>query len=132
MDCDALIAELHSLRARVAGVTNSLVAATDGLLLAADTDDVLEPEGLAAMAAASLGLSRQTTVVVGHGTFRQAAVYSSGGYLAVYAISQDVLMAVLGDEGLDLERLHRETQPTIERIGTIMAAAQAEPQTSPH
>ena len=31
-------------------------------------------------------------------------------------------MVVLGDEGVDLDRLHRATQPALRRIGSILTA----------
>ncbi|MEU7526421.1 roadblock/LC7 domain-containing protein [Saccharothrix sp. NPDC042600] len=121
MDYDALTAELCSLRERVSGVTDTLVAAIDGLLIAADTAPTLDPEGVSALAAADLGLARRTTAAIGQGTFRQTVVHSSGGYMAVYAVGPMALMVVLGDEGLDIHRLHLESQPVIERIDSLLS-----------
>lgn len=125
MNHEALVAELHTLREQVAGVTDTLLAGVDGLLIVADAEDKIDPDGISALAAAGLGLARTTTAAVGQGTFRQHVVHSSGGYLAVYAVAEDALMVVLGDEGLNITRLHQKSQPTIERIGSILATPHA-------
>jgi len=122
VDRDALAAELNALRRRVNGVTDTLVAGVDGLLIVADTEDRIDPESVSALAAAHLGLAHTTAATIGQGAFRQAVVRSSGGYLAVYSVDRLALMVVLGDEGLDIGRLHHASLPTIERIGSILTA----------
>jgi predicted regulator of Ras-like GTPase activity (Roadblock/LC7/MglB family) len=120
---DVLAAELNGLRERVAGVTDTLLAANDGLLIMADTSENIDAERISALAAADLGIARRTSEMAGHGAFRQTVVYSSGGCLAVYAVGTLALMVVFGDEGLDVTRLHQESQPAIERINSILTAA---------
>ncbi|GLZ35974.1 dynein regulation protein LC7 [Lentzea sp. NBRC 105346] len=123
MNQDALAAELHALRDRVAGITNTIVAANDGLLILADTSPDIDPEGISALAAADLGLARRSTAAIGLGAFRQTVTYSSSGCIAVYAVGSLALMVVVGDEGLNVTHLHQETQPAIERISSILTAA---------
>jgi predicted regulator of Ras-like GTPase activity (Roadblock/LC7/MglB family) len=118
-----LAVELRTLREQVTGITDTMIAAVDGLLIMADTADTIDPDGISALAAADLGLARTTTAALGQGTFRQTVVYSSGGYMAVYAVGRTALMVVLGDEGLNIARLHQESQPVIERIDSILSAA---------
>jgi predicted regulator of Ras-like GTPase activity (Roadblock/LC7/MglB family) len=60
--------------------------------------------------------------VTRQGTLRQTIVYSSGGYMAVYAIDPMALIVVLGDEGLNIARLHLQARPAIERIASILAS----------
>lgn len=121
MNHEALVAELHMLRERVTGITDTLLVGIDGLLIVAETGDKIDPEGISALAAAELGLARRATAATGQGTFRQSVVYASGGYMAVYAISHEALMVVIGDEGLDIERLYQKLQPAIERLGSILS-----------
>ena len=121
MNHEALVAELHVLREQVAGITDTLLCGVDGMLIVADTEDPIDPDGVSALAAAGLGLARTTTSAVGQGVFRQNVVYSSGGYLALYAIGQDALLVVLADEGLNIARLHQEAQPAINRIDSILS-----------
>jgi predicted regulator of Ras-like GTPase activity (Roadblock/LC7/MglB family) len=126
MDHEALAHEMRGLREQVTGITDTAVAASDGLLIAADTADSIDPEGLAALAAAGLGLSRRTAQATARGTLRRMVTYGSHGCAAFYAVGDTALMVVLGDEGLDVDRLHRVTQPALDRIGSILMNKTAE------
>ncbi|WP_320778770.1 roadblock/LC7 domain-containing protein [Streptomyces sp. CRN 30] len=127
MDHKALAMEMRGLREQVTGITDTAVAAADGLLIAADTAEDIDPEGLAAIAAAGLGLARRTTAATGRGTLHQTVAHGSHGCAAVYAVGESALMVVLGDEGVDLDRLHEETRPALTRIGSILTAPETVP-----
>jgi len=120
MNHDAMLAEMRSLREQITGVTGTVVATVDGLLVAADTGDGIDPHSLAAVAAAGLGIARRTVTVADQGALDQAVAHCSRGYTAVYALGDLALMIVLGDEGLDIGRLHSDSQPTLDRIGSIL------------
>lgn len=120
MDYDALGAELRKLRENVAGVTDTVLAASDGIPILTDVAKNVEPAHISALAAADLGIARQAAEVIGLGSLQQTVVFGSGGYMAVYSISRTALMVVLGDKGLNLGRLLHESRPAIERIGSIM------------
>ncbi|MER6288047.1 roadblock/LC7 domain-containing protein [Streptomyces sviceus] len=120
MDHQALALEMRGLREQVTGITDTALAAADGLLIAADTADSIDPEGLAALAAAGLGLARRTAEASARGTLRRTVTYGSHGCAAFYAVGDTALMVVLGDEGMDVDHLHRATQPTLNRIGSIL------------
>jgi uncharacterized protein len=122
LDHDALAAELHKLREQVAGVTDTVIAAVDGIPIIADAGASIDPANISALAAADLGIARKAAEVTGQGTLRQTVVYSSGGYMAVYAIGRMALMVVLGDKGLNVGRLLYESQPVIDRIDSILSA----------
>ena len=126
MDHEALALEMRVLREQVTGITDTAVAAADGLLIAADTADSIDPEGLAALAAAGLGLARRTAQATSRGTLRQTVTYGSHGCAAFYAVGDTALMVVLGDEGMDIDRLHLATQPALDRIGSILMNKTAE------
>ncbi|AZP23514.1 dynein regulation protein LC7 [Streptomyces aquilus] len=113
---------MRGLREQVTGITDTAVAAADGLLIAADTADSIDPEGLAALAAAGLGLARRTVGATARGTLRRTVTYGSHGCAAFYAVGDTALMVVIGDEGMDVDRLHRATQPALDRIDTILSA----------
>lgn len=121
MDHNALAGEMKGLRDQIPGITDTAVVAVDGLLIAADTEDAIEPNGLAALAAAGLGLARRTAAATGRGSLRRTVAYGNQGCAAVYAVGDTALMVVLGDEGLDVERLHLESQPMLNRIGAILS-----------
>ena len=126
MDHEALAHEMRGLREQVTGITDTAVAASDGLLIAADTADSIDPEGLAALAAAGGGIARRTDQATAHGALRPTVTDSSHGCAAFYAVGDTALMVVLGDEGLDVDRLHRVTQAALDRIGSILMDKTAE------
>jgi predicted regulator of Ras-like GTPase activity (Roadblock/LC7/MglB family) len=119
MSNEELLAELRGLREEVTGVTDTAVASADGLLIVSDTADV-RPEVLAAMAAAALGLGKSTGQEVGMGELREVVTRCQGGHIVVYAIRQSSLLVVLGDEGLDIDRLHLLSRPAVARLGDIL------------
>lgn len=120
MDRQNLLDELRDLRETVPGVTGTLVAACDGLLVAGDTEDYVDADSLAAIAAVSLGVARRVVGVTGRGTLCQAVTHASRGHVALYAIGDVALLAVIGDEGLDISRLHQQSQPTLGRLRMIL------------
>lgn len=120
MDRQALALEMRGLREQVPGITDTAVAAADGLLIAADTADSIDPEGLAALAAAGLGLARRTADATARGGLRRMVTYGSHGCAAVYAVGDTALMVVVGDESMDVDALHRATRPTLRRIDSIL------------
>ncbi|MCI3930937.1 roadblock/LC7 domain-containing protein [Streptomyces sp. AN091965] len=122
MNHEALATEMRGLREQLAGVTDTAVAAVDGLLIVSDTDEAIDAESLAALAAASLGLSQRMVAMTERGALHRAVSYGSRGCAAVYAVGDNALFVVLGDEGLDLDRLHRASQPVLKRIDTILAS----------
>ncbi|CCK27741.1 hypothetical protein BN159_3362 [Streptomyces davaonensis JCM 4913] len=122
MDHEALAREMRGLREQVTGITDTAVAAADGLLIAADTADSIDAECLAALAAAGLGLARRTVQTAERGALRRTVTYGSGGCAAFYAVGDTALMVVLGDEGMDLDRLHQATQPALRRIDSILTS----------
>jgi predicted regulator of Ras-like GTPase activity (Roadblock/LC7/MglB family) len=129
MDRQALVTEMRSLRERVPGVTGALVAALDGQLVAADLgpgpDSGVDPQSLARNAAASLGAARQVARLTGQGTLGQAITRASRGHVAVYPIGDVALLAVLGDDGLDLDDLHQKSRPALDQIRAILAQPKA-------
>jgi uncharacterized protein len=121
LDYDALSAEIRKLRENVAGVTDTVLAASDGIPILADVSKEVEPAHISALAASALGIARQSAEVIGFGALNQTVVFGSEGYMAVYAIGRLSLLVVLGDKGLNLGRLLHESQPVIERVGAILA-----------
>ncbi|UWP87243.1 roadblock/LC7 domain-containing protein [Dactylosporangium fulvum] len=117
----AVRAQLTDLRLRVPGVRGSVLAGVDGLLITHDLATGGEPHDLAALAATTFGLGRQSALVLGQSPFRDATMRSQGGYFTVYAVDTDRLMAVLGDDGLNVARLHLEARPTAQHLADLLA-----------
>jgi predicted regulator of Ras-like GTPase activity (Roadblock/LC7/MglB family) len=129
MDRQDLVIEMRALRAQVPGVTGALVAAFDGQLMAADLDRAadrrVDPEILASIAAASLGIASQVVGLTRQGALGQAVTRASHGHVALYAVGDVALLAVLGDAGLDLDELHQKSRPALDRMHAILAQPNA-------
>jgi uncharacterized protein len=117
---DALLAEMRALQQRVPGITGTAVASRDGLIVREDTGGV-NPDNLAAIAAAWLALSQRMSNEVGQGTLREAMTRGTGGSVNIFAIGSRAVLVLIGDEGLDTTRLYRETQVTVDAIRTLIA-----------
>ncbi|WNV90974.1 roadblock/LC7 domain-containing protein [Umezawaea sp. Da 62-37] len=121
LDYDALGVEIRKLRENVAGVTDTVLAASDGIPILADVAKDVEPAHISALGASALGIARQSAEVIGLGVLNQTVVFGGDGYMAVYAIGRLSLLVVIGDKGLNLGRLLHESRPVIERVGAILA-----------
>ncbi|MDR7276224.1 roadblock/LC7 domain-containing protein [Catenuloplanes atrovinosus] len=114
--------ELASLRTQVSGVRGSIISGVDGLLVLHDLLTQAEPHDLAALAAAAYGIGRTCGAALNQGGFSECTVRSQGGYFAVYAIGEMALLAVLGDDGLNVARLHIEARAAAARLATQLNA----------
>jgi uncharacterized protein len=120
MTDDALLAEMHALRERITGITGTAVASRDGLIVREDTGG-MNPDSLAALAATALAVAQRLASEAGQGTLREAMTRSSGGHVAIYAVGARAVLILIGDEGLDVARLHRESRPVVERIEKLLS-----------
>ncbi|MFI5907615.1 roadblock/LC7 domain-containing protein [Dactylosporangium sp. NPDC051541] len=116
----AVRSELADLRLRVPGVRGAAVGGVDGLLITHDLPPGLQPADLAALAATTFGLGRQTAMVLGQSPFRDATLRSEGGYFTVYAVDANTLLSVLGDDGINVARLHLEARPAVARLAALL------------
>lgn len=117
---ELVLNELRILRESVVGVHGSMVATSDGLLIAHDLHD-MEPTRVAAIVATTVGLARQAMLATGREKLREAVARGSGGYLAVYAAGRTAVVAVVGSNELNVAMLHYEMRDTIERIAAYSA-----------
>jgi uncharacterized protein len=112
---DQVRGELELIKSTVAGVAGSLVATSDGLVVAYDVPG-LEPTQIAALAAATLSLASRATLATGLGNFREAVARGSDGYMAVYAAGVSAIVAVIGTSNLNLGMLHYQARDIIDRV----------------
>ncbi|WP_433829485.1 roadblock/LC7 domain-containing protein [Actinoplanes sp. CA-015351] len=113
-------AELAALRYQVPGVLGCVVAGVDGLLILHDNTSGPEPHDVAALAAGAHGISRTTGAVLQQGGFADVTIHNQNGYLSVYAIGDLALLAVIGDGGLNIARLHLEARPVLARLAGLL------------
>jgi predicted regulator of Ras-like GTPase activity (Roadblock/LC7/MglB family) len=116
--------ELHRLRARVPQLTGALAASVDGLVIARDTPGV-EPEGLAALTAAALGVAVRLTDATGQGDLRELLVRGTNGYVATYSAGSSAVLTLLAQDRVNVGRLHLEGRRAGTRIGELVDAATA-------
>ncbi|MER7374364.1 roadblock/LC7 domain-containing protein [Streptomyces lanatus] len=126
-----LLDEFRRLRARVPQLTGALAAGVDGLVLAHDTPGV-EPDGLAALTAAALGVAMRTADATGRGDFRELLLHGTDGYVATYAAGRTAVLTLLATDGVNVGRLHLEGRRAGARIGELVdAEATPPPKRSP-
>jgi predicted regulator of Ras-like GTPase activity (Roadblock/LC7/MglB family) len=119
---DALLAELGRLRRAVPELTGCLVASTDGLLIIDDAEMVVA-EGVAALAAACLGVSQRIADSAGHDGFQEVLISSTGGYVAMYLVGHGAVLVVLGAADANVARLHHEARRSIGVVAHVVATA---------
>ena len=113
--------EMSALRQQVPGVSGCVIAGVDGLLVLHDTLSQAEPHDIAALAAGAYGISRTCAAALGQGAAHEVTIRNQGGYLAVYAVGELALLAVVGDSGLNIARLHLEARPVTGRLATLLS-----------
>ncbi|MGV9556935.1 roadblock/LC7 domain-containing protein [Streptomyces sp. NPDC003401] len=116
--------ELHRLRSRMPLLTGALAASVDGLVLAQDMPGV-QPEGLAALTAAALGVGHRMVDLTARGEFRELLVRGAGGYVATYAAGPTAVLTLLADDRANVGRLHLEGRRSGAHIAGLMAARPA-------
>ncbi|MFJ5265889.1 roadblock/LC7 domain-containing protein [Streptomyces sp. NPDC088387] len=119
-----ILEELHRLRALMPQLTGALAAGVDGLVIAHDTPGV-EPEGLAALTAAALGVAVRTADATGRGELRELLVRGTRGYVATYAAGRTAVLTLLTQDRVNVGRLHLEGRRAATRIGELVDAAAA-------
>lgn len=117
--------ELIELRERIPDVAGVVVATIDGMLIMHDTHGP-QPDTLAAMSAAQVGIGRQFASVAAQGQFHNAVIHSESGYVAVFAADKVALLTVYAATHVDHARLHAEARPAAMRIGALLAGRPAE------
>ncbi len=116
-----ILDELRRLRTRVPQLTGALAASVDGLVIAHDTPGI-EPEGMAALTAAALGVAVRLADATGQGEFRELLVRGADGYVATYAAGRTAVLTLLAEDRTNVGRLHLEGRRAGARIGELVDA----------
>ncbi|MFG1919983.1 roadblock/LC7 domain-containing protein [Micromonospora sp. NPDC048898] len=112
--------ELAELRVQIPGVDGCVLGGVDGLLITHNIQTDADPHDLAALAATTYGLGRQIGFRLGQGDFQQSTIRNAGGYLSVYAVSGHALLAVIGQDSINVARLHLRAPATTERLADLL------------
>jgi uncharacterized protein len=116
-----LLAEMSRLRRAVPEITGCLVASTDGLLIADDAEAVVV-EGVAALAAACLGVGQRIADSAGHDDFQEVLIRSCGGHVAMYLAGHGAVLVLLATADANVGRLHHEARRATAVLSRVMAA----------
>ena len=123
----AVLDELGRLRSRVPELSGSVLATADGLVVAHDSHGI-EPDTLAALAAAHLALARRFAHAVNHGELRESVVECDGGYITSYTAGPNALLTVVTSGDANLAMVHLEARRCVRRIVKLMALETAQHQ----
>jgi predicted regulator of Ras-like GTPase activity (Roadblock/LC7/MglB family) len=116
----AVLDELDRLRTRLPELSGSVLASTDGLVVAHDAHGI-EPDSIAALAAAHLALSRRFAHAVSHGDLREAVVECDRGYITSYTAGPNALLTVVTSGDANLAMVHLEARRCVRRLVRILA-----------
>lgn len=110
---DFVTANLRVVR-RLPGVTGVLLGTVDGRTLLSDISEST-PGSAAAIAASSLALAaRLGDLTDEDAVVEELQVRSEAGYVCLYVISPEILLAVVANHAVNLARLKLETRTVIE------------------
>jgi predicted regulator of Ras-like GTPase activity (Roadblock/LC7/MglB family) len=112
---DKVLRELSGLRSAVSGVDGCVLATSDGLLVAHVLPEQ-EQSQVAALISTLVALARHAVEITGRGTLLEAAIHGTSGYLAVYAVGDSAVLAVLGRSDLNVALLQLRTRPVVTRL----------------
>lgn len=122
-----VLAQIRGLRNRVRHVNGSLVASSDGLLLAHDLQDA-EPNGMAALVTSALALGQRISDAVSQGQFRETVARSTGGYVLVCGAGPHAVLAVLGAPEANVGRLQLETRSAAQHLAGLLEGVAHRPE----
>ncbi len=115
---DQVLAELSGLGSAVSGIEGCVVATSDGLLVAHVLPDQ-EQSQVAALISTLSAVARQAVLLTGRGDLLEAAIRGTTGYVAVYAVGDSAVLAVLGRSDLNLALLQLRTRPVVGRLSAL-------------
>ncbi|MBL7256188.1 roadblock/LC7 domain-containing protein [Paractinoplanes lichenicola] len=115
----AVLEELDRLRGRLHELSGSVLATTDGLVVAHDAHDI-EPDSIAALAAAHLALARRFAHAVNHGDLRESVVECDRGYITSYTAGPNALLTLVTSGDANLAMVHLEARRCVRRLVRIL------------
>lgn len=122
----AVLAELDNLRGRLPELSGSVLATTDGMVVAHDAHGI-EPDSIAALAAAHLALARRFAHAVNHGELRESVVECDGGYITSYTAGPHALLALVTSGDANLAMVHLEARRAVRRLARALVLQAAGP-----
>jgi predicted regulator of Ras-like GTPase activity (Roadblock/LC7/MglB family) len=127
----AVLDELRRLRGQLDFIDGSIVASTDGLIIAHDLSATeaygVEPDGVAALSAVNLGLSQRVVDTANHGLLRETVIRGTFGQVITYPAGERALLTVIVGDSADIEALHGPARQSASRVSALLAEFLVEP-----
>lgn len=125
-----VLAELRDLRSRLSDVEGSIVATTDGMVVAHDLGTAatygVEPSGVAALAAVNLGLGQRIADTASHGDLLETVIRGTFGQVVTYAAGERALLTVLVRATAEPSGLHEHARGVADRVAALLADSWAD------
>ena len=122
-----VLTRLQGLRARRCEIEGSIVATTDGMVVAHDLSATetygIEPECVAALAAVNLGLSQRIADTASHGDLQETVIRGAFGLVVTYAAGDRALLTVLARPTDELTELHRDAREVAAEVARLLTHA---------
>jgi hypothetical protein len=115
----AVLEELSRLRARLPELSGSVLATADGMVVAHDAHGI-EPDSIAALAAAHLALARRFAHAVNQGELRESVVECDLGYITSYTAGPNALLTLVSSGNANLAMVHHEARRCVRRLMTLL------------
>jgi uncharacterized protein len=112
---EMILTELRSIKDNVTGVLGSVVATSDGFLIAHDLPDG-EPQQVAALAATTHALALRATLTTGRGQFHDTVTRGSHGYLAIYSLGDSAVVTIIGTPKLNVGMLQFHARDVVSHL----------------
>jgi predicted regulator of Ras-like GTPase activity (Roadblock/LC7/MglB family) len=116
----AVLDELDRLRSRLSELSGSVLATTDGLVVAHDAHGI-EPDTIAALSAAHFALARRFAHAVNHGELRESVVECDRGYITAYTAGPNALLTLVTSGNANLAMVHLEARRCVRRLVALLA-----------
>ena len=113
----AVLAELGSLLSRLPELSGSVLATTDGMVVAHDAHGI---ELIAALAAAHLALARRFAHAVNQGGLRESVVECDAGYITSYTAGLNALLTLVTTGSANLAMVHHEARRCVRRLVSLL------------
>ena len=112
---------LSGLKSSSSDILGAAVVSMDGLMIASylPIRDI-DPEGVGAMSAALLGLSKKAAEALLLGEFKETYIKSKEGTIHLYAISSVGVLAVLSRHDANIGMVNLESRQAAKNIAEIL------------
>ena len=122
---DVLNTVLVDLNGASADIEACAVLSTDGLMIASQLPQGLDPDRVGAMGAAMLSLGDRTAAELSRGQLNQVMIDGGNGYVLMSHAGEDAVLAVLATKQAKLGLIFLDVKRAAEKIAQVLAPTPA-------